>query len=348
MDIKEGYIKLSEYNSSILNDEENALILTWIERSGITTEEELLNDIHLDEARLKNIILKLYQNQLIELSKNFFTVTFKGKRIISALKLYEEIIKNVFEGFEIEKTELYFLNDCLLNYRERYYEKYLRTLGSIKTWKRISSTHKYSYVDKHSIENSIGTILIHDLNKAFHQEAGWSNYYDLNLFIKNNLNLEQIEGKFVRHVKETLNQLYTSKELKTDNEYKDEFFQFLAYKDLMFTDEGGKTYWIEFKNAKEKNINEKTLSTFKTWKNKCFRIDSDFTTKFFINDPIKNKHGEIKDLTSLAFLLDYSNSIEEFSQKINLSKSETEDILNRIKQRIEKIFSEDPKEKKLT
>ncbi len=55
---------LSEYPKSILDQELPSFILAWMERTGLTTEEDMAKELGIDYHVLTHALLDIYKNDL--------------------------------------------------------------------------------------------------------------------------------------------------------------------------------------------------------------------------------------------------------------------------------------------
>lgn len=334
-------LNISEYYSSILDDESNALVLAWIEKSGTTSEEELSKETALDEKYVKNIILKLFRNQLIEISKNFLQVSLKGKTVIDSLKISNEIIKNFYSSLNLDTKEEIFLNYSLNHYRHNYYHSYLNTCNSLKTWDRIINSSKFTPLDKKDSDESYLLIIISDLFKTLYINDENPNIKSFKIFLEDlNVDFTEKEEKSFksRNAFRWLKELYTIKSKHEFNKYdisKREVFEFIICKDLYLNDEKEQHKLLfEFKNSRENKLNENTFITYHSWKNKWLdNIDFDITipnrySQIFLNKNFKQNDKDFWD--TLIFLLENSESIKDLSIAINKPFDETNELISKI------------------
>lgn len=346
---QEEKINLSEYSHSILNDELNTVVLAWIEKSGSTTEEEISKEILLDDKKVKNIIVKLFKNQLIEISKDFLKISFKGKKVIDSLKVSNEIIKHFYTKLNLNEQEEYFLNQSLTYYRDNYYDNYLNTCNSLKTWDRISKASEFKSHKMRFTGEYILTILIHDLFHLTNKDSINPNLEsfktlleDFNFELKDKSEADEFKSKKVFLL---LDELYSINKIKDFEKYDDdkkELFQFLFFKDLYLSDEKQQTkFIIEFKNSKNKNLNDQTFWTYSKWKDNCLHdshFDFNIAKQYLQFSPRVVKRKEKDFLDTTIFLLDNSDSIKDLATKAEMSIDDTTDILNRIQKRIDELI----------
>jgi len=270
---EEMKIHLSEYYDSILGDEENAIVLAWIERSGTTSEEELSKEIKLDEKKIKNIIVKLFRNQLIEISKDFLKISLKGKQVIDSLNLSNELVRYLYSTSKLTHKEDLFLFNSINYYRNKYYQNYLNTCHSLKTWSRLSHSHhfKKDYIKR--LDEQTLFIIINDLFIVFNKEVDNLSIDSFKILL-NDLNypIENTDEHMFKSQKifNLLREFYSIKskeELNRYNNSKRELFEFAFCKDIFLTDEKEQAKLIiELKNSKNKNLNETTFKTYYDWK----------------------------------------------------------------------------------
>lgn len=345
---QEEKINLSEYSHSILNDELNTMVLAWIEKSGSTTEQEISEEISIDEKKVKNIIVKLFKNQLVEISKDFLKISFKGKRVIDSLNVSNEIVKHFYTRLNLNEQEEYFLNQSINYYRDNYYDNYLNTCHSLKTWDRISQSDKFKH-NKWKFETEYFlTVLIHDLFHLTNKDNQNPNLKsfknlldDFNFELKKESEEDDFKSKKVFLL---LDELYSINKLNDFEKYEDdkkELFHFLFFKDTYLCDEKEQTkFIIEVKNSKDKDLNDHTFWTYSNWKNRYLNdshFDFNIAKQYFQILPRHIKRKEMDFLDSTIFLLNNSESINDLATKADKTVADTVDILDKIKKRIEEL-----------
>jgi len=92
-------LDLSTYPRSILKNELPLLILSLIERSGLTTEEEIGRKVNIKSKKLKRILIDLQLNNLLEYGKHYFSATEKAKYLIDRFELGGSILEDVLEFY---------------------------------------------------------------------------------------------------------------------------------------------------------------------------------------------------------------------------------------------------------
>ncbi|SEO20331.1 hypothetical protein [Mucilaginibacter sp. OK283] len=154
------WIILREYASSCLNDEATPSILAWIERTGVTNEEEIVEETGLKKHELSQILLRLYQNRYIVFGKNSLYSTDKGKDFISSLGIEKDIINDMVDNFYFEDDIKNYLIDLLIFSRSHIYSHYLRTANDLRNWIVLSEHINHDPVQniKHRKDFQIGAL----------------------------------------------------------------------------------------------------------------------------------------------------------------------------------------------
>ncbi|MBE9562849.1 MAG: hypothetical protein IMF12_08320 [Proteobacteria bacterium] len=151
---------LSQYEKTILEDNSASLILAWLERVGLSTEEEISKDLGIEKSKLLPIILDLYQDRFVEYTENHVKVSESGKKLIDTLGISEEILKDLIKSLKLsDKYELEFYPICKL-YREEAFSDYLNTISSIRTWGRLANSLGRKKTKKELENINIGEISI--------------------------------------------------------------------------------------------------------------------------------------------------------------------------------------------
>ncbi len=127
---------LSEYTSAIFKDSMMPLILSWIERIGVTTSKEISKDLQVDEYRLNSIINLLYQNKLVEITNENLKLTLRGKNVLDRLGVTNDILSSIlkFSGLNVETSQP--IIELFKFYRESSFDHYQKTVWSMNTWEK--------------------------------------------------------------------------------------------------------------------------------------------------------------------------------------------------------------------
>lgn len=128
-------MNIKEYianNYLLLNDSVNILILSWIEKEGYVTSEELSKSIGITKKKTHEIIHKLYNNDLIATENDYYKISYSGIKLINKLGLRDSIINSIISKIELNKHERILYRKLLLEYRETSLNDYCRSNKLIK------------------------------------------------------------------------------------------------------------------------------------------------------------------------------------------------------------------------
>ncbi len=123
----------------MLNDETALLILALLERNGLATEDELINDINFEQHKIKQVLVALQMNQLISYGSNYVRLTTKGKNIIDRFDLLEPVISDLLDDLGYKGKEKTDFEHILIQYRNSSFDFYQNSLCTIKTWKNLAN-----------------------------------------------------------------------------------------------------------------------------------------------------------------------------------------------------------------
>jgi len=169
---------LNKHPKSVLNSELPIILLTWMERVGLTTEEDASRSLNVDQNTTHKIFLDLYKDNLIDYGRRWVCVSDKGKSLIDRFGLNKDIFEDLLEDLDISESEKYVVMNILDKYRKEAFRQYLDTSCSMRVYDFMSiNTHVENRWDEQSIkEKWIGklSILLRDLNK-------WLTYSDITI-----------------------------------------------------------------------------------------------------------------------------------------------------------------------
>lgn len=336
-------INFSEYSDSIMNDELHGVILAWVEKSGQTSEEEISLEIKFDQSVIKNAIIKLFKNRLIDVNKDSFKVSNKGKKIIDTLNVSNEIVKYLYVDYNLNKSEESFLNSSLHFYRNNYYDSYLNTCNSVKVWSRIANSSKHQSKNFDFDKEHTLTILYYDIfHKIFNDFSNEkSNEMRLKFenFYKSLLNSPKKKYKsskafyFLDEIKS-----YEFGNLDELDSNKREIYKFLCFKDLYLSDESSYYKFNQEIKKPSKDLYNSTYFNYYSW------INHNLSNKELGINLIKNlqfsseKDRELNNLETTVFLLENCENITQLSEQIKVSEESAEQILVRLNHRIKQLL----------
>lgn len=131
---------LKDHPYIFFEDAFTAFLLSWIEKSGFTSESEIAEETGIDKQRLNKLILRLFKNRLIRLEGVTISVSTKGANTLEKMNVDSDIIDQTAENTNILPTDRTGLASLLKVAREQNYEKYKNSLGSLRVWSAISSS----------------------------------------------------------------------------------------------------------------------------------------------------------------------------------------------------------------
>jgi len=179
---------IAEYPRSMLKDELSLIVLVFIERGGLTTEDELSSRLSMENHELKQTLFDLHLNQFIEYSKHHMRVTERGKRLIDRSQLSDDILEDLLNSLSPKYDEREIYKTILQQYRDTSFRYYLNSLGSIKTWENICIL----IYGQHNMERELSEIQIGKWTLLLRDLRNWwqHSYPDDALLDRANVNLK--------------------------------------------------------------------------------------------------------------------------------------------------------------
>ena len=339
---------LSEYYDSLLDNEANVLVLAFIEQSGTTTEEEISKEGRFKEKEIKSIIVKLFKNQLIEISKDFLKISLKGKKVLDSLNLSNELVRHHYLPIKLSAEEKLFMFNSIQNYRNNYYHHYLHTCNSLKTWSRIT---KSIYFKKEAYENQIGEsyvfIIMNDFFSVLSEAQDnrdnktFGALFDQIGSISEEINEDTSKSRIVLKWLKEFYSIKTKDELSEYSNLKRELFEYTYCKNVFLTDLKEQTNWvIKLKESKTKDLNEATFNSYQYWKDvwlKNNELNSDFTKQHLLIAGQSLKSYEKNSLDTILFLLENSDSVKDLASKIGKPIPDTSELIDKIRHQLKKL-----------
>lgn len=328
-----------KYKNTILDDDYSPFVLAWIEKNGATSEEEILFDTKLDRPVLKNILVKLFDNEFITTHKNYFKISTEGKYILDRLNISKNLLQLTLQELNIETD----FNDVLIifeNYRDNFYENYLNTQRRLNIWNRITNTKEFETKTIRFKNICRQAIISNDILKTY---GKYSSDSKSKVFITLNNEPKEFEigsttWKYLDILKSIKNIQSISQINKEEDEDTKFFIEFETLNNIIPSEKHNDDWFDVFNSFKTKDINERTLKSYTRFKKNMFhQIDTgksdDLKLKFF-SLPIQETN--LKPLYDTLFLLESNSDLTELAESLNISTKKTSSIIKDLKRAIEK------------
>lgn len=131
----------SNYPRLVLNNELPPLLLAWIERVGLASEEDLSVEMGLKTHALVRPLLDLYRNDLIHYGKSWLTVSSLGKVLVDRLGFTDYILNDFVGTLGLRQTESRAYREVIRRYRNEAFRQYLNTRSTIRAWEKLALTY---------------------------------------------------------------------------------------------------------------------------------------------------------------------------------------------------------------
>lgn len=227
-------ILLAEYPKSLFENKLALIALVVLERSGLTTEEELAQQIKIDQFTLSKSLLDLHQNQFIIFGRNSVRISERGKMLLDRLKLHDGIVEDLLDALSLQGRERAAYHNVLVNYRDTAFPQYLNSLCTMRTWRTIADCiplpdkAEMKKGEKKNLKQPsnnfvLFTILLRDLrNWRIHSNPPEDVFDALNENIRLAITSDKPEGKItVKHSSTTGKALSLLKILQSKQDQKD-------------------------------------------------------------------------------------------------------------------------------
>jgi DNA-binding Lrp family transcriptional regulator len=300
------YFSLGEYPHNVLN-EESIVVLTWIERSGLTTYAEIAIELGMEENTVNEIVDKLLKNQMIRTCNNFLQPSDKGKYVIDKFQTYLEVINHTFLFDEMSLEEVGLVYHAICLYRKNQYTSYLATLHSLKVWKRLLKVRPAIYSDVNVIDEFDLAIIIYDLKKASQGVSFWNEkqlYFSL-IYHDGPVSERPMINRAIQHLK-SFNTLVSTKDFGKHPYPLKTFYEYLYCKDHFFASDIQAKIIEALEFGENPNINEVFYLFFEIWKrdflgntDKNYRLIETDSPQFPKDNPAEPHLGGAKLNTSL-------------------------------------------------
>lgn len=165
---------LSKHPHPILDDEAPLLVLAFIEKAGIITEDDLEESMAEHIPSLKSVLLKLHLNELIEYGSNSVRATYRGHQVLGQFGISSEILQSILEDCSVSKVERQHYLLILEAYRKYSHRLYQNSLCSYRQWNSFSDSlpDKVTGSEKTNIRQAGLSLILRDvINWLVHSNA---------------------------------------------------------------------------------------------------------------------------------------------------------------------------------
>ena len=122
---------LSTYPRPLLGNSLPLVLLALLERSGLVTENKLLEQAGAAEADTKNALFDLRLSNLIEYGSHYVRITDRGRILLNRFNLDQDVVSEILDLLALSSEERESYRFALGTYRENAYTSYLNSLGSV-------------------------------------------------------------------------------------------------------------------------------------------------------------------------------------------------------------------------
>ncbi len=114
----------------MLEKESPLLVLSFLERKGLTTDEEMARELGLELSELIRTLLDLHQDRLVDYGRNHVRVSDRGRLFLNRCELEDAVVDDLIQEVSIRDSQRSTFHDILLAYRKDAYSQYLNSLCS--------------------------------------------------------------------------------------------------------------------------------------------------------------------------------------------------------------------------
>lgn len=357
---------LAKHPRSILTNENALLVLALLERSGLTTEEDLSTRVNLELPILKKTLLDLQMNGLVEYGSQHVRLTERGKYLIDRFKLQSAILDDVLDMLTLQGKEREDYKFLLNVYRDSAFRFYQNSLCSIRVWsdlaKRVPSKEDPKKVTAETLAY-MQTLLLRDLRNWWqqaHPPKGTLDKVDdeLRSILTANYLLEdppvgepRIDIYFFPRKLKALREKESGEERGQPSSHEAHKMRlFLMFNDFQATSEPDKWFdnWCEaeptFPNEKRfknpDNYITKVIRLLKTWVGAEHPegekgLPALLSERWSINRAKNDRAGELIDM------LLFCSNLDEISNMTGLSKDSVRTLLTEISDKCRTLLEQD-------
>ena len=128
---------LPQYPEAVLRSQLALIVLSLLERSGLSTDEDLQQELGIESHRVLSELLKLYQDRFTDYKNQSIQVSERGKLLLDALGLSEPIVDDILDSLALSTEERSVYRPLILSYRNESFHQYLNSVASIRMWDRL-------------------------------------------------------------------------------------------------------------------------------------------------------------------------------------------------------------------
>lgn len=152
-------ILLAEYPKALLESKLPLIILILLERSGLTTEQELGAQVRVKHQALSSSLLDLHRNQCIVFGRNSVRISERGKTLLDRFQLRDGILEELLDVLSPGEEDRAAYRSVIMRYRDTAFSQYLNSVCTIRTWQTIANQSPWKADQEEAAETS-GTNLV--------------------------------------------------------------------------------------------------------------------------------------------------------------------------------------------
>lgn len=310
MDLKEYLMSNSE---PIFGNEGNVFILLWLEQKGRATTLDIARTTNISVNDITKILNILYKNELVSIFEESYTITKQGIEILDALGYSDIQINNLLAQTEFKDTEYALYKDLFRIFRKNYLDIYLLIVQELAK-EQEEFTKEFQIID--TIKNGLciseymtlwQVNLFHQMGHIVYtgEQSRLMSYYN-----------KLYDFSYVNHCFSSERYHYGTSTLWSRSKRRDDINYFIARKLR------GTTSNYFLKPPGENILKLKTYSLL------------DMSTDLELSHQIFNKES------MLIHALFSSYSLQDLTQKLNLSEVQTRFVLKSLQCKINDLLIE--------
>src|SRR5687768_403372 len=125
---------LSHYPRALFTDDLPLLILALLDRTGLVTEAELAQQASASEATVRDVLLKLHLNNMVEYSSAHVRLNEVGRTLLDRLGLYQEVAQDVIDSLNLRDEDRADYHTLLESFRRSSFRLYQNSLCTMRQW----------------------------------------------------------------------------------------------------------------------------------------------------------------------------------------------------------------------
>ncbi len=158
-------IILTQYPKSLLNDPLYLVVLTFLERNGLATGENIAQQLGLEEQTLNRILVDLFRDRCIVYISNTVRPTDRGRLFIDRFGLQESVVEMLLDQLDIDDDARLPYREVIESYRKDSFAQYLNSVSSMNEYKQLCYT--VAPEDKEASRVGQLTLLLRDLRNWY-------------------------------------------------------------------------------------------------------------------------------------------------------------------------------------